>query len=68
MAGTVAWLALAALALGWELACRLGPRRRPRLAQALALLATRLPGRLLLLLLWVFAGIHLFARRGAPVR
>jgi hypothetical protein len=36
--------------------------RTSSLARLGALLATRIPGRVVLLLIWVFVGVHLFAR------
>jgi hypothetical protein len=63
----VLWVLLMISALVWELVCH---RRRSRWT-SLATLATRLwghmPGRLLLVALWAFIGIHVFARYTLPV-
>jgi len=67
MAGDAAWALLAVLALVAEVAAR---RRRgplPPVGRFGSLVACRVPGRILLLVLWCFAGLHLFARATAHV-
>jgi ABC-type nitrate/sulfonate/bicarbonate transport system permease component len=69
VAGTIAWLAIVAAGIAWEIACRFGRLGRtgwPPLGRVLGDLDRRLPGRLLLLLAWAFAGLHLFARYTVP--
>jgi len=64
--GTVGWLALLALALLFELLARLHLTKTSTLGQFGATIASRLPGRVLLVLLWIFVGVHLFARYTLP--
>lgn len=66
MAGTVAWLAILAAGIAWELSCRLRKGGWPPLGRVLGRLDRRLPGRVLLLGAWAFAGLHLFARYTVP--
>lgn len=62
MLGYAAWAILAASVALWELACRRSGSERPGLGRVGALVAARLPGRLVLFALWGFAGFHMFAR------
>lgn len=62
MYATVGWLALLGASVLIEVLARLGRTRTPTLAQLGAALASRIPGRVLLILLWLFVGFHLFAR------
>jgi len=65
VAGDAGWALLAVLAVVTELVAR---RRRgvpPPVGHFGALVARRLPGRLLLLTLWCLTGLHLFARATA---
>ena len=66
MLGTILWVALLALCMLIELVGRLHPERVSTLSRAASLLATRIPGRVLLALLWMFVGLHLFARYTVP--
>jgi len=66
MFGTVSWIALLGAGLVLELASRLGAVRTPNLAQTGAFVATRVVGRVALLLFWVFVGVHLFTRYTLP--
>lgn len=68
MSGTAPWIALALCALVIDLAARRRWGSRAGLGSVVALLASRLPGRVALAALWVFAGIHLFARYTIPGR
>jgi hypothetical protein len=64
--GTLVWLALLGLSILVELRARLGAGRTPTLGRVGAAIATSLGGRILLLLLWMFAGLHLFSRYTLP--
>lgn len=63
---TLVWLALLASIALIELLGRVRPSRASTLRRTGALLATRVSGRVILLLLWVFVGVHLFARYTIP--
>jgi len=66
VAGTIAWVTLLAIAFLFELLARLRPTRSATLGRFAATVASRLPGRLLLVLLWIFVGVHLFTRYTLP--
>jgi hypothetical protein len=61
---TVGWIVLLAASLVIELLSRREPRRLASLPQTGDWVATRVIGRALLWLLWIFVGLHLFARYG----
>jgi hypothetical protein len=63
---TGVWLALLAVALGWEAYCRLADRGWVSLHLIGAAVGRRRTGRLVLVLLWAFVGWHLFARYTLP--
>lgn len=65
MVVALAWLALLATGLTWELFSRDDPRRLSLTRIAVALGSSRL-GRLLLIVGWAFVGLHLFARYTLP--
>jgi hypothetical protein len=64
--GTTLWIVLLALALVIEALSRLGRVSTPTLARTGALMATRVTGRVLLILFWLFVGLHLFTRYTLP--
>ncbi len=66
MYGTIAWLALLALAVLFELLARRRRTKTSTLAQLGATIASRLPGRVLLVLVWIYVGVHLFTRYTLP--
>ena len=66
--GTTPWIVLVAVAVVLDLAGRARWGRSAGAGSLLTLFASRLPGRLLLAGLWVFAGVHLFARYTIPGR
>lgn len=68
MPGEIAWSLLAALAGCWELCCRRSRGRYPSLAKVCGAISTRLPGQIVLGVVWAFAGVHLFARYGFAPR
>ena len=66
MLGAFLWIALLVLCALIELSARVRPKRISTLSRTVSMLATRIPGRTLLVLLWVFVGLHLFARYTLP--
>ncbi len=62
MIGAVLWFVLLGAGLALEVLARLDPKRFATLAQCGAYLASHRVGRVVLVLLWVFVGVHLFAR------
>jgi len=66
--GMAPWVVLAILAFVLDLLGRARWGRSAGAGAVLAWCAMSLPGRLLLACLWVFAGVHLFARYGVPGR
>ncbi|HVA08796.1 MAG TPA: hypothetical protein VNG12_18840 [Acidimicrobiales bacterium] len=66
MLGTTGWLVIAGAAIMWEAVCRASRGRFPGLGRTGSMLARRLPWRVVLIVLWMFAGLHLFARYTVP--
>jgi hypothetical protein len=66
MYGTVGWILLLAVGVILELASRTHLVRTPHIVRAGALVATRVAGRVILILFWVFVGLHLFTRYTLP--
>jgi hypothetical protein len=66
MLATIGWITLLGAGVLIEVLSRLRLTRTPTLVRACALLATSLPGRVILILLWAFVGLHLFARYTIP--
>jgi hypothetical protein len=66
MWATIGWLVLLGLSAAVEVASRLRAGPTATLARAGAMIATRVSGRVILMLLWVFVGLHLFARYTIP--
>jgi len=66
MIGDILWLVLLGACLAIEVLARLDPARSATLAQFGASVASRRVGRVLLVALWVFIGVHLFARYTLP--
>ncbi len=66
MLGTIGWIVIAVVVVGWELVGRFGHGRTPDLGELGALVAMRLSGRIILIVVWVFIGFHLFARYTRP--
>jgi hypothetical protein len=64
--GTVGWLFLLVVGVLVEVLARREPSRISTLSQLGAFFATRVAGRVLLTLLWLFIGLHLFARYTIP--
>jgi hypothetical protein len=64
--GTVLWLVLLGAGLSIEVLARFNPATFATLAQLGTKVGSRRVGRLLLVLLWVFVGVHLFARYTLP--
>lgn len=62
MAGNAAWALVAVLVVGLELVARRRPGTVLSLGRLGALVAVRLPGRVLLFGVWLAVGLHLFAR------
>jgi hypothetical protein len=63
---TIAWIALLGVGVLIEVLTRLRVMRASSLVRASALLATSVPGRVILIILWAFVGLHLFARYTIP--
>jgi hypothetical protein len=66
MIGTVLWFVLLGAGLAVEVLARLHPRKFATLTQLGTKVASRGVGRFLLVLLWIFVGVHLFARYTIP--
>ncbi len=66
--GTAPWIVLVAVGVALDLVGRARWGRSAGVGSLLTLFTSRLPGRLLLAGLWVFAGVHLFARYTIPGR
>jgi hypothetical protein len=66
MIGTICWLLLLGASIGVELFARVRTTSTTTLARTGSLLATRISARVLLVLLWAFVGLHLFARYTLP--
>lgn len=66
MAVTAIWLALLAIGILIEVLGRLRPSRVSTLDRAAAMIERRITGRVILILLWIFVGFHLFARYTVP--
>lgn len=64
MIATVVWIALLATSLIIELASQRPAHGVASLPQTGAWVATRVLGRAILWALWIFVGLHLFARYG----
>jgi hypothetical protein len=66
--GNIAWLVLLGVSLLIEVRARHTPKRSATLGQFAAAIAARRSGRVLLVLFWLFVGVHLFARYTIPRR
>ena len=66
MIATVIWLLLLVACVLIDLIGRLHPARVSTLNRATSMVARWTSGRVLLFLLWVFVGFHLFARYTVP--
>ena len=66
MVGTGLWIALGFVAVLFEAVSRRPGTRLPGVARVAGMIARRLPGRVLLALIWVFVGVHLFSRYTIP--
>jgi hypothetical protein len=66
MNATALWLALLAVCALIEVLGHLHPTRVATLSRAASLLAHRTSGRVILLLVWIFIGFHLFTRYTVP--
>ena len=66
MYGTVGWIVLLGAVVIVEVLSRLYVTHASSLARTGAMLAARLAPRFLLLLLWIFVGLHLFTRYTIP--
>lgn len=65
---TAIWMALVAAGALIEVLVRLHFTHASTLLRTASMLAIRIPGRAILILLWVFVGLHLFARYTVPNR
>lgn len=63
---TIAWIALLVASVAIELVSRRHPQRVATIEQTGARIATRLLGRAVLWIAWIFVGVHLFARYTVP--
>jgi len=64
---TVTWVALIVACAAWEIACHRSGGRWASLVDIIDRVWARLPGRILLVLVWAFIGWHVFARYTLPV-
>lgn len=60
--GALAWVAIVALGCAWEIACLMSRGRFPSLEKVLAQISSTTTGRLVMFIIWVFLGVHFFAR------
>ena len=67
MNATVLWVTFLCVAILIEVLGRRHPRRVATLSRAMSVIARRVPGRVVLIVLWLFVGIHLFARYTIPL-
>lgn len=63
---TAVWTVVLIAVVGWELHCRSGRHRWAGLADIVAAASRRRAGLLLVIAIWAFAGLHLFARYTVP--
>jgi hypothetical protein len=68
MYATVGWILLLVACGLVELLARRPQSRTSTLSQFGALIASRMSGRVLLTILWIFVGVHLFTRYTIPRR
>ena len=68
MVVTIVWLVLLAAALGWESYSAVINRRGLSLTWITSAMSRRRSSRLVLIGVWAFIGVHLFARYTLPVR
>jgi hypothetical protein len=66
MIGDILWFVLLGASVTIEILARLVPARFATFTQLASSVASRRLGRLLLVLLWIFVGVHLFARYTIP--
>ena len=66
MNGTVGWIVLLGVGVIVEALSRLHLTQTPSLARTGSLLAARWAPRFLLILFWIFVGLHLFTRYTIP--
>jgi len=66
MVGTTIWIALLAAGVLLEVFGWLRPNRVSTLSRATAMIEQRIAGRVILIALWIFIGVHLFARYTIP--
>jgi hypothetical protein len=66
MIGNIAWFILLGACVLIEVLARRFPSRFATLAQFGTTIASRRIGRFLLVLVWLFVGVHLFARYTIP--
>ncbi|MGD0852108.1 MAG: DUF6186 family protein [Acidimicrobiales bacterium] len=66
MNASTIWLLLLVACALIEVLGRLRPARVSTLSRATSMVARRTSGRVLLILLWVFVGFHLFTRYTVP--
>jgi hypothetical protein len=66
MVVTGIWIALLIVAVLVEILGRLRPSRVATFNRATAIIESRVSGRVLLLLAWIFVGVHLFVRYTVP--
>jgi hypothetical protein len=66
MIGTLLWVAIGVLGVAWGLAARFGLTSWPGLGRVFGRIGARRTGRVVLLLVWAFLGVHVFARYTIP--
>jgi hypothetical protein len=66
MVGTIAWIALFCVVVQIMFLSHKRHSKTTTLAKTGNAVATRVSGRVILLLFWIFIGVHLFARYTLP--
>lgn len=66
MAGTIAWIALFVLVVQIMFLSHRRESRTATLSKTASAVATKVSGRVILLLFWIFVGVHLFTRYTLP--
>jgi hypothetical protein len=66
MIGDVLWFVLLGACVLIEVLARRSPKRFATLSQFGTTVASRLLGRIVMVLVWLFVGVHLFARYTIP--
>jgi hypothetical protein len=66
MIGAIAWIVLLSAALAWEGWCRLARPRWLSVTDVCVAIASHPAGKVMLIAVWAFVGLHVFARYTLP--